>query len=71
LIALGTIAAIVALVPGALELVAAVLLAAAELVAEDAGELLLLLLPQPTIAAALSSETATESKLLRVRIALL
>jgi hypothetical protein len=65
----GTIAATVASAPAppaALEV--ADELAAAELVPDDE---LLLLLPHPVIAAVTSSETATESQLLRVRIALL
>ncbi len=72
LIELGTRAAIAAFDPAAAELVAALLVpvAAAELAADDV-ELLLLLLPHPTIAAALSSVIATERKLFRVRIALL
>jgi hypothetical protein len=67
-------AATAASAPGAaaaLELVAAdevVELAAAELVADE--DELLLLLPHPTIAPAHSSDTAAETHLLRLRIAL-
>jgi hypothetical protein len=58
--------------PGVPELEAAVVdeLAAAELV-PAADDELLLLLPQPAIAAITSSEAAMESKLLHVRIAFL
>jgi hypothetical protein len=78
LIAAGTLAATAGSAAGVLE-DPPELLAAAELVAEleldavlppeDEDELLLL--PHPTIAAALSSETPRESQLFRVRIALL
>jgi hypothetical protein len=67
LIELGTKAAMLALAPDDAEPVLE--LAAAELVAVDDDELLLL--PHPAIAAALSSVTATETQVLRVRIALL
>jgi hypothetical protein len=73
LIELGTRAATAALPPLALDVAAEVDEAAVELLAaaDVVGEVVLLLLPHPTIATALSNEIATESQLFRVRIALL
>lgn len=72
LIELGTRAATAAFDPAAAELVVALLVpvaaGAAELVADDDE---LLLLPHPTIAAALSNVIATDRRLFLVRIALL